>query len=443
MPVVTPSAAMRRQRGVATLAIVAILFFIVALVAAYTNRNLIFEQRTSGNQWRSTLALEAAEGGIEWTLSLLNGARIRDTCTPSADDSDPSFRERYLVVGTNGVITPVPNLSFSCVADGAGGWDCHCPVNGAPVLDPPDTGGVHPAFRARFVSVGNGRPGIVGLEVNGCTRLDDLCLGFPAQAVGTEGRATVLVSLALRNALAAAPVAAVTARGSVSPSGLLRASNPDPSDPGFAILAGGVVDPPSSIELGAAPGSPVSWDSLVVDAQSLLADGLPNPLASLPGPTGTLQPDRMFASVFSTRPEVYRDQPGALVLDCATPCDGDDVRAAVKFNPGRVLWIEGDIDLDGADAIGTDSAPVILVIQGNVRLDTTVFGVLYVRQPDPDDDSVAWNAEGSGTLTGALIVEGSMSGPAGFTVVRDRNVLAALQRSTGSFVRVPGTWRDF
>ena len=45
------------QRGAATLAVVALLFFIVSLVAAYTNRNLIFEQRTSGNQFRATQAL--------------------------------------------------------------------------------------------------------------------------------------------------------------------------------------------------------------------------------------------------------------------------------------------------------------------------------------------------------------------------------------------------
>ncbi|MBK7062382.1 MAG: hypothetical protein IPH51_18705 [Rubrivivax sp.] len=33
-----------------------VLFFIMSLVAAYTSRNLIFEQRTSANQLRSTQA---------------------------------------------------------------------------------------------------------------------------------------------------------------------------------------------------------------------------------------------------------------------------------------------------------------------------------------------------------------------------------------------------
>jgi Tfp pilus assembly protein PilX len=58
------------QRGVATLIVVLVLFFVVSLVAAYTNRNLIFEQRTASNQYRSTQALEAAEAGLEWAISM-------------------------------------------------------------------------------------------------------------------------------------------------------------------------------------------------------------------------------------------------------------------------------------------------------------------------------------------------------------------------------------
>ena len=53
-----------RERGAATLVVVMVLFFIISMVAAYTSRNLIFEQRTSANQYRSTQAQEAAEAGL-------------------------------------------------------------------------------------------------------------------------------------------------------------------------------------------------------------------------------------------------------------------------------------------------------------------------------------------------------------------------------------------
>ena len=59
----------RTQRGAASLVVVMVLFFIITLVAAYTSRNLLFEQRTSANQYRSTLAFETAEAGIEWALA--------------------------------------------------------------------------------------------------------------------------------------------------------------------------------------------------------------------------------------------------------------------------------------------------------------------------------------------------------------------------------------
>jgi hypothetical protein len=39
-----------------------LLFFIISMVAAYTSRNLIFEQRTSANQYRSTQARGGREG---------------------------------------------------------------------------------------------------------------------------------------------------------------------------------------------------------------------------------------------------------------------------------------------------------------------------------------------------------------------------------------------
>ena len=60
----------RAQRGAATLIVVMLLFFIVSLVAAYAGRNLIFEQKTSANQYRATQAFEAADAGLEWALAV-------------------------------------------------------------------------------------------------------------------------------------------------------------------------------------------------------------------------------------------------------------------------------------------------------------------------------------------------------------------------------------
>ena len=44
---------------------------------------------------------------------------------------------------------------------------------------------------------------------------------------------------------------------------------------------------------------------------------------------------------------------------------------------------------------------------------------------------------------GAVFSEGVYAGPTDPAVHRDIDVLAALTHQTGSFVRVPGSWRDF
>ena len=96
-----------RQRGAASLIVVMVLFFVISMVAAYTNRNLIFEQKTAANQQRSTRALEAADAGIEWALTMLNTGRITNACATSALVTDTDFRQRYLVIDpANGNITP-------------------------------------------------------------------------------------------------------------------------------------------------------------------------------------------------------------------------------------------------------------------------------------------------------------------------------------------------
>ena len=123
------TSAATRQRGAATLVVVLMLFFVIALVSAYTSRNLIFEQRTSVNQYRSSMAFETAEAGIEWATAMLNGGRIGDNCTEAAAVAgSTSFRQRYLVINAgSGAVTPrkqvtnaAKELRPTCVWDGAG-----------------------------------------------------------------------------------------------------------------------------------------------------------------------------------------------------------------------------------------------------------------------------------------------------------------------------------
>lgn len=449
----------RRQGGVATLVVVMLLFFVMSLVAAYTNRNLIFEQRTSANQYRSTQALEAAEAGLEWTVSMLNYGRISTACSPSTTLTDTSFRGRYLNIDdATGTVAVVANpaggeLTPTCVWNGTG-WTCSCPLTGdaVPAALPAATV-TAPAFRLRFrpVSITPGlgvrQPGLVWLDVVGCTRyeaaLGAQCLGFDGRGALNEGRVMVSQMVALTASAVGTPQAALTARGSVAlaSSGQVIAYNTAPEASGLTVHAGGAINT-AGLSLHSRPGSPAAASIVQNDAMLNLPQLPPSPQPALFTAT-----DRMFANVFNLRPTTFRQQQAAVELDCAAGCTAAEVRTAVSLNPGRPLWLTGGLTIDSSGDIGTAAEPVLLVINGDLRFDVsgvTVHGLVYSRLP-LTGSTAGWvtGGAGSGRIEGAVVAEGDVSGTGTTTIVYDRDVLRRVRQSVGSFVRVPGSWRDF
>lgn len=439
-PAISRRTLSRRQSGAATLIVVMVLFFVISLVAAYAGRNILFEQRTSANQMQGTTSFEAAEAGMEWAMALLNSGRITENCTPSGADTDPSFRDRYLTIdNTTGNIVPqlrppgVPpavELWAACASNG-GGWACRCPASGAPVLPAPGAG-LTPAFAVRFVTLNAPlplRPGIVRVEVKGCTQPDPACLTFEvANPVRCQG--TVCAMAALMPGLKSRPVAAITARGNVDV-GLtnpLGAFNTAAQASGLTVRAGGAVSSNPFWQLAGAPGTPA--DQTIMAGDSAFAAGAPVSFTA----------DRMFAASFGVWRETYWQQPGAVRLACGGGCDGTAVRDAIRMNPGRVVLADGNVDLDGGTDIGTLAEPVVLVVKGNLTFSaaTNVFGFVYA-------ETAGWTTGGAGpgTVRGAVVAEGNLGGTGNLTVVYEPDVLEALSRRTGSFVRVPGSWRDF
>lgn len=427
MPHVTHTRGARRQRGAASLAVVVVLFFGIALAGAYANRNQLFEQRSASHQARSTQAFEAAQAGLDWALAQLNSGRIDDHCAPSASAIAPSFRQRYLAIDADlGTITPrlrsdAGPLWPACVHDGVD-WQCHCPADGPSALAAPPGPGLHPAFRLRFVAVGGPRPGLVRIESNGCTRLADDCLDFPARAVNGEGRATVQALLALRPGLAEAPAATLTLRGALDVGGAaLGVVNSEPTDSGLTVLAGAGVYLPG-LRLQGQAGTPAPFTLRESDAA-----------------LAALSADRLFAATFGTWPAVYAAQPAAVHLPCPPAgCAGAALRATVAAHPGRVFWVGGDLTLDSAGAIGSATDPVVLVVAGSLQFaaPVDVFGLVYARTAN-------WASAGAGRIRGAAVAEGALSGNGEMDLVFDADILRRLRLHSGSFVQVPGSWRDF
>lgn len=426
------------QRGMAALITVMVLFFVIAMVAGYTSRNMIFEQRTSVNQLRSTQALEAAQSGLEWAIGLLNAGRVNDACLPSTAGADGSFRQRYLDISADtAAVTPRKqsnntDLVAACVATTAG-WSCSCPADGNWSLSTPSDADVRPAFAVRFVQVLQ-RVRTVRIEVNGCTRLDTTCLSYAAadRSGSTDGRAFVSAIVSMKSALPTMPTAAITARGNVS--GNVHAFNTDVSVAGITVQSGGLVTV-ADTKLHSAPGTPP--ESSKLENEPLFAS------AKLAGGTAAIG-DRMFAAHFGLWPISYRDQPASVLLTCAPTCNDATLRTAIANNPTRMVWIVGDLSVDTAADIGSANEPVIIFTTGSVTFTApaTVYGAIYAGR----DSNVApadFNLTGAGTIRGALIAEHAMVGAGDTNVVFDAALLKRIRQTTGSFVLVPGTWRDF
>lgn len=470
------------QRGAASLIVVMLLFFVLSLTAAYTNRNLIFEQKTSANQSRSTAAFEAAEAGIEWALAQLNGGIINATCTDTAPTT--SFQQRYLTISATGMVSQTPRAGNpddpriwpTCVFNGTN-WDCTCPIAAAADPVAPVGAGPFPAFRvwlstpepstaaappanaasSPWVAVTPARPGFAFINSAGCTRLPaagEPCLDFISRGEIGEGVSFQRTTLALRSGLAVAPAAAVTARLSVTPAAApappLKLVNPDYRSGGITVNSAAAVNL-ALFDLQGPGGAPPGLT--VVQADPSLLD-LANvaPASAPPAPPSLTSGERMFVSIFGMKRAPYRNQPGLRV--CASPCTATNVNALMQNNPDRVIWVEGDLTVN-VD-IGSAGTPVLMVVNGDtITMDPnrTIFGFVYVTGDGaivPNQSTLSL-PDAPTNIQGALVVEGALvtqyagvpAASSVMTVTYDRAALDRLRTTYGSWVRLGAAWRDF
>ena len=215
------------QRGVATLVVSLVLLFGMTLAVFFVNRSMIFEQRTSANQYRSTQAFEAAQGGLEWALAQLATDRpVGEDCLATAEPSGVPFRARYLVrdpltgrdVPTTYAVAGMTRpLQPTCV-HAAGLWNCNCPASGPAMLAVPAQAPA-PAFSVTFQD--GPRPGLVRAVVTGCSALGGAC--FPAVA-DVDATSRVQALFGWLPALRTAPAAPLTVRGAMASVGLSQSS---------------------------------------------------------------------------------------------------------------------------------------------------------------------------------------------------------------------------
>ncbi|MDI4631508.1 hypothetical protein J7U46_00430 [Pelomonas sp. V22] len=424
----------RRQRGATTLVVVMALFLVVAMLAAFASRNMVYEQRIASNYYRAGVAYEAAEAGVEWALGMVNADRIDTTCQNNA--AGDSLRERYLNINQSSrAITPVsasPNVMLACHFTDANTWTCQCPTPtaaapGALVMPVLGASGLQPMFGVGFKA--GTRPGTARLTVIGCTGLITSCANNLTAAGNALGKAEQAVDIALVSAVKMPPISPLVAKGLIDPGSpaALGLFNSAPNGPGMLVQTGRLLSLADLAHAEGIPGTPAS--DYIITADTAMRDQTV---------------ELFFASFFGMNKDYYRNQPKMrqIAADvCGSDCS-DPLQTQIAAG-AQMFWLNAASTFSSNVTLGGPTNPVVIIVDGDLTISQPIqiYGLLYVR------GNLSWtNPSGAGiqaTVTGAVVAEGNVTvaGPGPVNMVYDGTVMQILNNQRGSFVRVPGsTW---
>lgn len=416
-----------RQRGATTLVTVMLLFFIMALVAGYASRNLVLEQRIARQQQAQAASQEAAEQGLQRALMWLNAGKLDQACRPSADASDPladRLADRLLRFDETGRIgvppqalgSPQPSdAPFTLLCDRRldnEAWSCQCPRSLQPeALQADGQARESMLLRVRPQAADAG-PGRVALSIRACAAASSDC----RNAAGELPLAERVQALALLPALKMPPVSALVATGAVQLGSGMQLQHNHAAQGGVALQAGGGVSG--------------SRDGVLGPAGAAADDALLEQIAGL----AALDADALSRQHFGLPLAAQLQQPGLRQLVCERDCS----RAlAARVAAGhRLLWHEGDLQLDRDLVMGSAEQPLLLLVRGSLRLlgPQRLHGLVFVA------GDLEWrNASGvRSLLSGALLVAGDVQAERGASVVYDAATLQRLRERSGSWLALPG-----
>jgi len=464
-----------RQRGAAALVTTALLLFGMSLVVFYLNRSLIFEQKTSANQLRSTSAQETAEAGLEWVTGMLNSPFDIDANCVLQATALKSFRRTYLQTYWGGATAPpaafykdnysvVPvRLTYpGCKINGST-LSCSCPTinTGASAFAINATTGlsnetqaaanlgtaVQPGFTVTFAPVPATYPPAanvnqndtraVQVTVTGCTAWSGVCLpgtgsGSGTQPDGTVGGPDAVASVSAIIKLvpivnAAPPAPLVCGTSCDLTKGSMQVVNTDPSTNGITINAGTTIGTKNAGTTITMPGLP--YQNSMVGADSSLA--------TLSSSDPTCTNSAMFKTFFGSTIQQYAASPVVDTIVCTSTCDAQLTSA---INAGwRSFYFPSGFQLSGSNTYGAPGDPVNLVTPGTVKINgsNTIYGMVFSNDATTNDIGT-----GSSTIVGALVACSSYNSNGNGTLSYDPSVIEGLQAASADAIRVPGSWTD-
>lgn len=419
------------QRGVGALSVVAMLLLITLLSLTYLNRGVAFEQRSAAGQVRATVALEAAEAGLEWASGMLNQPLdVSADCT-TLGTANGGFRRKYVLTKWNDAVTPTTDV-VSAVARPAcrltaAGVSCSCPAANTATV--PTIAGEGASFAVGFEDVA-GDAEAVRIISWGCAPTSGGQACNAANAASADANARVEAVLKLKPVLRAAPAAALTCGTTCELGGSYNLVNTDVNTNGVLVNAGDSITSGPGVSLTTLPGQPARNASIGYDAS----------LSDVASRDTTCTHSGMFNAYFGSTVEQYRSAASTKVLSCSSATDCES-KLTTAYDAGwRAFYFDTDLQLSGNRTLGSANEPVALVTGSNLTINGTwdIYGLLFSNNAD-------LNALG----TGAAILHGAQISCAAYrnngngTITYDAEVLRRVRLQSGPMARVPGSWRDF
>lgn len=439
----------RRQRGVALLVIVMLMLFIISIAVFYLNRSLIFEQKTSSNQLRATLAQEVAEAGLEWATGMLNTAYNIDTSCQAATSPSTltSFRRKYVFTGWNaGTSTdalPAANVLPGCKLNGST-LSCSCPdVPTTATTAVANLAGTtplsQPSFTVQFSKVqigtdGAGNPvySTEGVRVvsTGCTAQDGACT--PGATGSADSWASVSGVVKLHPILRGVPATPLTCGLSCSVGGSFNIVNTDVATGGSLINAGTTITTQPGTTLSSIPGQPPAAATIPND----------NSLATLSASDPDCTKSAVFGAYFGSTIEEFIASPTTKTIDCSSANDCGPKLSTAYAASYRAFYFPSGLTLNnssGVNPLGSATDGVTLVSPSGISINgnISIYGMLFSNSSQFDDLGT-----GNANVYGALLSCGGFTSNGNGTVAYAPLTLATVRRSTAKLVRVPGSWTD-
>ena len=419
--------ALLAQRGAATLVVVMVLFLVMALLAAYANRSLMFEQRISGSYYRASMAQELADGGMDWTVALLNSTGIDANCQPVATGGT-RFVDRYLAVSPvdRSILTRMSvgtDFAVDCVRTAAG-LSCRCPAPGTRTTQPTtaSSDSLVPSFGVALGSDTNLHYGSFQVTSWGCS--DSSVDSCASSALNRSQRAAATsaqtASIALIAAMPSTPASPLTVKGvlSTAGSGGLGLHNADPASSGLLVVSGEAAPVLNEARMDSVPGTPPGQSGVFNDDE-----------------LKAMSADRFFRTYMGMAAGRYRNHPALRVLACTAGDCGPDLQAAYAAGQ-RILWIEGPMAISTNVVIGTVNDPALIIVNGAAA----VTGPMQINGALVVLGNLDWTNTGGLTslITGMVIVQGDMTATGSMDIQYQQSIANLFRNRLGSYARVSG-----